>query len=316
MSFQADAAPGGGPTLRRHELRRRYQQGQLSKHQYGADLREFNRDLEEYCSFIATTNIASITLTGNEVMLESRLAPVRFSCLLDDIGTPPLATLALGSYEPLEMATLLLLLGQARTFFDVGANIGWYSVHAAALFPLLDITAFEPISSSYRQLRHNLDGNGLTVRTEPIGLSDSETTATMHVSPTLSGAASMHPSRSYADQVVETVHFSTLDIMAAGRTSAIDVIKVDVEGAELSVLRGGVTMLEADRPAVFAEMLRLHSRPFGYHPNEILVLMASLGYHCLADRGQRVAAVHRDGRRDSGDQLPLPPPRTSRSGAL
>lgn len=272
----------------RHDARREYFDGRLSKLEYAARLRELNRHLEEYCSFIASTELSAITLTaGGEVILESGLAPVRFSCALDDLGTAPMATLAIGRYEPLEMKTLLLLLSHAATFFDVGANVGWYSLHAAALFPSLEITAFEPVSASYDQLRRNIALSGVDVKAERLGMSDTSGSATIHVSPTLSAAASLTPSRSYEDHVGETIHLTTLDEYSSASSRPIDVLKADVEGAELLVLQGGTDTIRRDRPAVLAEMLRLHSKPFGYHPNEIINLMTTLGYRCFASSGSR-----------------------------
>ncbi|MFO0123965.1 MAG: FkbM family methyltransferase, partial [Inhella sp.] len=74
----------------------------------------------------------------------------------------------------------------------------------------------------------------------------------------------------------------TLDDWARNTGAAPDYIKVDVEGAELLVLQGGQATLAQHRPKVFAELLRKWSAPFGYHPNDVLTLMAGLGYGCWA----------------------------------
>lgn len=41
-------------------------------------------------------------------------------------------------------------------------------------------------------------------------------------------------------------------------------------------------MLYANRPIVFAELLRKWSKPFGYHPNDMLLFFSELGYVCFA----------------------------------
>jgi hypothetical protein len=74
--------------------------------------------------------------------------------------------------------------------------------------------------------------------------------------------------------------------VVAERGLHLDVLKADVEGAELFVLRGGLETIRRDRPAILAEMLRIHSAPFGYHPNEILDLLHPLGYQCFASTEQ------------------------------
>ena len=101
----------------------------------------------------------------------------------------------------------------------------------------------------------------------------------------MAGAASLHLSREYDDELTETIALTTLDALADEFRIEPDVIKIDVEGAELLVLRGGVETLKRNRPAVLAEMLRIHSAPFGYHPNEIIDLMDSLSYRCFSSTG-------------------------------
>ena len=80
---------------------------------------------------------------------------------------------------------------------------------------------------------------------------------------------------------------TTLDALASERGLTVDVVKADVEGGELAVLRGGLATIERDRPAILLEMLRIHSAPFGYHPNDILELLEGLGYatQAVTDRG-------------------------------
>lgn len=276
-SVGAEELPGP-----RHELRQQWRRGEIDKHVYSRRLAILNQDLAEYSSFLRETSIAAITVTPVGVELTSAWAPVRFASDLNDVGTPPVVSLGLGQYEALEMRTLLALLEDASTFVDLGSNIGWYAVHAAALRRDLNVVALEPVSHTYEQLRRNLELNDAQVTALRLGLSQAPGQVDITVSPTLSGAASMAPSRHYADQVVETVEMTTLDALTDEMDLRVDVLKADVEGAELLVLQGGIETLRRDKPAVLAEMLRIHSAEFGYHPNEILDLMRPLGYRCFA----------------------------------
>ena len=61
----------------------------------------------------------------------------------------------------------------------------------------------------------------------------------------------------------------------------MDFIKCDVEGAELFVFQGGVATIRTQQPVIFTEMLRKWSAAFGYHPNDIIALLADAGYHCF-----------------------------------
>ena len=73
---------------------------------------------------------------------------------------------------------------------------------------------------------------------------------------------------------------TALDHFMENRSISIDLIKCDVEGAELFVFKGGLNTLRKNKPVIFTEMLRKWSKKFGYHPDDIINLLADLGYHC------------------------------------
>jgi len=268
-----------------HELRRRWQDGELDKRSYAEQLREQHQLLNEYAAFLEDTKVEALDLSQGEVTMLSRWAPARFYCDFADLGTPPTVSVAFGEYESTEMAMLLSLLEGADAFLDIGANIGWYAVHASALFPELKVVAVEPVESTHAVLTRNIALNGSHVTPVRVGVSDAPGSASIQVPQAMAGAASLHLSREYDDELTETIALTTLDALADEFRIEPDVIKIDVEGAELLVLRGGVETLKRNRPAVLAEMLRIHSAPFGYHPNEIIDLMDSLSYRCFSSTG-------------------------------
>jgi FkbM family methyltransferase len=272
-------------TLR--ELRKQWQNGELDKRSYAERLREQHQLLNEYAEFLEDTKVEALELSRGEVTMLSRWAPARFYCDFADLGTPPTVSVAFGEYESMEMAMLLSLLDGAGAFLDIGANIGWYAVHASALFPQLKVVAVEPVESTHAVLTRNIALNGSNVIPVRLGVSDAPGSAVMQVPQAMAGAASLHLSRTYDDEHTETVDLTTLDSLAEEWQIEPDVVKIDVEGAELLVLQGGTGTLQRHHPAVLAEMLRIHSAAFGYHPNEILDLMASLSYRCFASSGNR-----------------------------
>ncbi len=266
----------------RTELRQRFEAGSLDKHELSREMREHNRALEDYAHLLTRGNVASVTVVPGEVLVESALAPVRFGCDLDDTGAPPLVSLAQGRYEAEEMRVLLALLEGASTFLDVGANVGWYALHAAALFEGLRVIACEPVPLTHATLTRNVAINDLHVEVLNAAISDEEGELEIWAAPAYSGAASAAPSRSY--EGAEAVHCTktTLDSVVSSRGLKVDVLKADVEGGELAVIRGGLETIERDRPAIMLEMLRIHAAPFGYHPNDIIDLLAERGYESYA----------------------------------
>ena len=78
-----------------------------------------------------------------------------------------------------------------------------------------------------------------------------------------------------------TVRVRPLDTVIEELGHSPDVIKIDVEGAELLVLRGAVKCLERHKPVLVCEMLRKWSANFDYHPNRIIEFLAGFGYECF-----------------------------------
>ena len=144
--------------------------------------------------------------------------------------------------------------------FDVGANVGDYSVLVHSVIPSARIYAFEPAAPVYQELARRLSaiGNGANVKAFNLGLSDEEKTVNLHSYTVEGEAVSLISSidRRLPTQVVqvevsdtEKIEVRTLDsFCAAEGIKRIDYLKLDVEGHELAVLRGAQAML--DRRAI------------------------------------------------------------------
>lgn len=153
-----------------------------------------------------------------------------------------------GQYEIEVQRAIESLLSPGDTFWDVGAHIGFFSLIAAERVTQSGaVHAFEPYAPSRRRLEANLRLNGVgNVYVHPLGLAAS------------SGVAKMYAARESlmwtlvrglgADSDVQ-VSCTTLDEQSTLLGPAT-LIKVDVERAELDVLRGGTSLLASERPPV------------------------------------------------------------------
>lgn len=135
----------------------------------------------------------------------------------------------------------------APVVFDVGANEGHWSALALGANPGARIFAFEPHPQTFRRLVSRLPG----VRCFDLGLGERAGVLALH--DYAEGSGSGHAS--FVEGVIENIHrraaatwevkVATLDDVAdAEGVDAIDLLKVDVEGMELAVLRGARRRLE------------------------------------------------------------------------
>jgi FkbM family methyltransferase len=143
---------------------------------------------------------------------------------------------------------------------DVGANIGLYSLGLSSLAPKGKIYAFEPSPSAYGHLQSNLRTNG-AANVDACQLAVSDTTGTVHfhdfsffsAGSFSSDEGSLLSSESYGSQSFEAATTTIDEFVADRQLDRVDFIKVDVEGAELSVLAGAEKTLATYRPATVLE---------------------------------------------------------------
>lgn len=143
-------------------------------------------------------------------------------------------------------------------FYDVGANVGFLSLIAARLTgPQGRVVAFEPVPDTLQQLRRNLEINGFT-NVEVVGaaVGDAPGRARLQVEKTsqtshLASLSGMGTGEVAGEIDVEVV---TLDQFIADGQPAPDVVKIDIEGAEVLALRGMQRLLATHRPTIICEI--------------------------------------------------------------
>jgi FkbM family methyltransferase len=164
---------------------------------------------------------------------------------------------ALGTTEPEIQDLLAANVRSGSVVWDVGANIGFYTVIASRLVGSGRVVAFEPLPASCAALEENLRLNGMTnVDVARIALSDEAGTATLNVFAGLTESRlQAHESASSTKPVVDRidVRVSTLDAQLEV-FPAPSLLKIDIEGAESAALRGASVMLCEVRPTVICEL--------------------------------------------------------------
>lgn len=94
-----------------------------------------------------------------------------------------------------------------------------------------------------------------------------------------SSAASLRNLHPEQDSIIQNIASVRLDdLKSLKNLDYINLIKIDVEGAELEVIKGALEIIKLHTPVIFVELLRKWSKAFGYHPNDVLNLLKDLGY--------------------------------------
>ena len=139
-------------------------------------------------------------------------------------------------------------LGEGDVLFDIGANIGVYTLYAALRHPGVRVVAFEPEYSNLHLLRDNLVANGLQDRVEvyALALSDRTGVSQLHLQDLAPGSALHTESRDRLDRTFagravvwrEGIAVMTLDAFCDETGLSPQALKIDVDGSEPGVLAG------------------------------------------------------------------------------
>lgn len=171
-------------------------------------------------------------------------------------------------------------------FVDVGANIGTFTLVAAHRAFRGQVHAFEPSAYHFARLARNVALNRFeNVVLNQKGLYDQPGAATLFLPSQAgemnnSGAASLYTSGGKESrEVSEAVSLVRLDDYLRNLDmSRLDIIKIDIEGAEVKALEGARETIMRFRPLVFMELDLGNLMRAGCSPDEILEIWKSLNY--------------------------------------
>jgi FkbM family methyltransferase len=218
-----------------------------------------------------------------------------------------------GSFEPNEFAFLERVMKPGMVFVDVGANDGYYTLFAAQrVGPSGRVVAVEPSTRERANLEHNIARNGLgNVTVIPLALGAACGTAELCLA---QSAHSGHNTlgRFANDGVkaesVEQVTVRTLDSLAGEvLLDRIDVMKIDVEGAEASVIAGARDVLAATKPLIVLEISDKALRGQGSDAKQLIALLRELDYEiAVFSPNTGCIELHADGRDLSLNVVAIP----------
>ena len=178
-----------------------------------------------------------------------------------------------GTLEPPVQEALRRLLAPGDVFYDIGANVGFFTLLGARLVgPAGRVVAFEPVPWCARAVGNNIELNEFghaQIRAEAVGDADGAARLLVVGEASWSHLESTGRHADVRDEIdVAVVALDSL--VGAGTIPPPDVLKIDTEGAELQAIEGARATIARHRPAIVCEL---------HDTNEAFVaLMDELGY--------------------------------------
>lgn len=193
------------------------------------------------------------------------------------------------SYEPACLEFLRSKVSEDAVVFDVGANVGLFSIISAGAGA--NVVAFEPSPDVAIRLRTNISLNsfGTKIKVEEAAVSDGIGEATLFADPrTETGTRKNEGLGSLAQANVQgsagftrsfRVKKTTVDAyVEENRISRLDFIKMDIQGAEYLALCGAKRTLRELRPTILMEWDLSGAKAFGWDASKLAELLQEVGY--------------------------------------
>jgi len=226
-----------------------------------------------------------IEVQGNKMYVDTSDAGVAPPLLLGD------------SYEKCEVNLFKKLVSKGMVVVDIGANIGYFTLIAANLVGAKGkVFAFEPDSDNYALLIKNIEINGYqNVIPVQKAISNKTGTTDLFLYEQNKGQHTLYKPSSYWKSIeIEAI---TLDDYFAEQQDSIDVIKMDIQGAEILALQGMDKIIkQAPGLKIFTEFSPPKLRACGSSPEEFLKKVTEYGFklHFINERKNRIEPIDID----------------------
>ncbi|HEV2984598.1 MAG TPA: FkbM family methyltransferase [Vicinamibacterales bacterium] len=187
-------------------------------------------------------------------------------------------------YETAEIRFVRSLLRPGEVAVDVGAHIGFFTMHmAAAVGPTGRVYAFEPFKAiadlTERSIAENRFGDRVVFERAAVGASSGRARLTYPRETLNSGGAYLlrEGAAALSGNLETQVPLVALDDLKLARP--VRFLKMDVEGAEPQVVRGAVRLLQEDRPVILSELHPTQlERASGTTAEQFLASLRDIGY--------------------------------------
>jgi FkbM family methyltransferase len=187
-----------------------------------------------------------------------------------------------GTYEPNMQRTLLALLRPGNVFVDLGANEGYFTIQGAKLTePDGRVIAVEPQDRIIPVLQENIRLNSVkNVELFHAAISDKSGAGKLHLAPDLnSGSSSFYRTTKYSVPTQTTKTITLAELLNESDITQVDLMKVDIEGAEYEAILGSPEIFKDHRiKAIALELHPVVLERHGKSASRIESFLAEAGY--------------------------------------
>ncbi len=175
-------------------------------------------------------------------------------------------------------------LKDSDTIIDIGANIGFTTLCAARICHNGTVISFEPSSHNLKKCLRNIElNNPNNVRVFPLGVGSESKFLYLHVRHKTNLGMNQVAMESDGNEKIEII---TLDEwIPANSISKVDVIKIDVEGFEMEVLKGAESVIRKFRPKLFIEVNNQFLKSFGSSALQLISWLKTMDYRIMNIQG-------------------------------
>ena len=164
--------------------------------------------------------------------------------------------------------------------FDIGANIGFLTLNFARICKHGIVYAFEPGRKNFERLRKNIESNNFrNIKTYPVALGERKETKQLYEVYSFNTGANRILNAFTGTSVSEAVSVDTLDdVVATLGLHRLDILKIDVEGYELFVLRGAQKTIKQFKPILFVELAYENLRHHNLSSSDVIHIIQEMNY--------------------------------------
>ncbi|MEH2160647.1 MAG: FkbM family methyltransferase [Nostoc sp.] len=204
-----------------------------------------------------------------------------------------------GEYDNGIIQILSRILYSGSVIFDVGANIGLYSISLGEKLKKIagksQIWAFEPVTSNFNRLTNLVDVNQLTNIVYPVNTALGNQEGIIQLcmvdeqnNSSTGNAFWLKENLVNQEKLTDSSPITKLDnFVEKHNISKCDIIKIDIEGAEMDFILGGINFIKKSRPIIYGEFNPYWVKHFGYSFVDVAELIIPLGYKLYQQIGRK-----------------------------